>query len=494
MVNRMLKLKRSKNNKWIFQKNISSAKLIEAYIDAMELQKNIINPEKIKNTLKKQKKYKGRSKKGSINTMGVRLSQMCFYMTGYKKDGKFLPSTTTQMTRKETKRIDVSEAFLVNLFSMQYPNPYSNTPENFKIYFGRFLIKLLLDKRIDRKLYIDEFIWFLQFIETINEELYEELIAEILNYRNLSYNEKLELFHSVKKCDDVFSNCTHEINYYFLRIFSGFKVFELVPDNNHNDGQLFKFKHGSATIRNDAIGSRKRVSGYVKLSNGLLDKALILSKNYSAFDMPETQATADSKEDWIRNLYEFNMLDYIDVIDFDKKYDEEVITSVKDMVYQSKYGTNDGKSFENSLQPIFELFRENISADIIGGSGDTDLLCIMKNNDDSRYKVNVDAKKTKNRLAGIHTTRIIKHIRKNGSNYCIIVSPKFSKGAKTDIKGYEIVTIEAETLANYCLKECLNSDDGLADYSAINDIILNNQGTDITENVNDLIVERYQIP
>ena len=279
-----------------------------------------------------------------------------------------------------------------------------------------------------------------------------------------------------------------------MRIFSGFKVFELVPDNNHNDGQLFKFKHGSATIRNDAIGSRKRVSGYVKLSNGLLDKALILSKNYSAFDMPETQATADSKEDWIRNLYEFNMLDYIDVIDFDKKYDEEVITSVKDMVYQSKYGTNDGKSFENSLQPIFELFRENISADIIGGSGDTDLLCIMKNNDDSRYKVNVDAKKTKNRLAGIHTIRIIKHIRKNGSNYCIIVSPKFSKGAKTDIKGYEIVTIEAETLANYCLKECLNSDDGLADYSAINDIILNNQGTDITENVNDLIVERYQIP
>ena len=44
MVYMMLKFKRSKNYIWIFQKYISSAKLIDAYIDAMELQKNIINP------------------------------------------------------------------------------------------------------------------------------------------------------------------------------------------------------------------------------------------------------------------------------------------------------------------------------------------------------------------------------------------------------------------------------------------------------------------
>ena len=111
----------------------------------MALQENVIDPEEIKTTLKNQKTYRGRSENGSANTMGVRLSQMCFYMTGYKKDGKFLPSTTTQMTRKESKTFDISDAFLINLFSMQYPNPYSNTPENFQIYMGRFLIKLLLE-------------------------------------------------------------------------------------------------------------------------------------------------------------------------------------------------------------------------------------------------------------------------------------------------------------------------------------------------------------
>ena len=151
----MLNLRREKENKWIFQKNISSNDLINAYIDAMALQENIINPEEVKNTLFSQNLYKGRSSSGSTNTMGVRLSQMCFYMTGYKKDGKFLPSATTQMTRKETKTFDISEAFLVNLFSMQYPSPYSNTPDNFKIYIGRFLLKLLLDERIGKKLYID---------------------------------------------------------------------------------------------------------------------------------------------------------------------------------------------------------------------------------------------------------------------------------------------------------------------------------------------------
>lgn len=493
MVNKMLTLNRSKENKWIFQKNISSGLLIQNFIEALEEQGNKIDAERVKKTLKEKRSYKGRSEKGSANTMGVRLSQMCFYMIGYKKNGKFLPSPTTQIFRKEGNKA-IDDLFLVNLFSMQYPNPYSKTPDNFNIYMGRFLIKLLLDDRINNKLYIDEFIWFLPFIEHINEEIYETLIQEILNYRNLSYEEKYELFKSIRNYNDVFANCTHEINYYFIPIFSGFGVFDLVKDHKHNDGKIFKFRHGNGeTYRTDSIITRREEPGYIKLSNNILEKAKILNDKYSAFDTPETQATAISKDDWIRDLYEFNMLDYIKDISFDRQYRDNVIKTVKDMVYQSKYGTNDGKSFENSLQPIFELFRESRNVQIISGAGDTDLLCVMSNSSDTLYKINVDAKKTKNRLEGIHTSRIMNHINKNGSKYCIIVSPKFSKGAKTDINGCKIVTLEAETLANYCLKECLNSSDGLADFETINDIIMENQGKDITECINDLIVERYQI-
>jgi len=414
-------------------------------------------------------------------------------MMGYKSEKKFLPTPTTQILKKQGS-IALEEAFLINLFSMQFPNPYSQTPENFKIYMGRFLIKLLLDERIGQKLYIDEFIWFLPFIETINQKKYDELIREILKYRELTYEQKLDLFKSVRNYNDIFVNCMHEVNYYFIPIFSGFGVLETVPDVEHNDGKIFSFKHGNtSTYRKDSVVKRKLIPGYLKLADNIIEKAKILNDKYSAFDIPETQATALSKKDWIRDLYEFNMLDYIKDISYDRQYQDDVIEIVKDMVYHSKYGTNDGKSFENSLKPIFELFRENREVDIISGAGDTDLLCKMSNEDSEIYKVNVEAKKTKDRKKEIQSPHLMRHIIKNGSKYCIVVSPKFSKGAKLDLKGYPIVALEAETLATYCLKECLNSDDGLADFSAIDKFITDNQGTDITDYVNDLIVERYQM-
>ena len=166
---------------------------------------------------------------------------------------------------------------------------------------------------------------------------------------------------------------------------------------------------------------------------------------------------------------------------------------IKDMVYQSKYGTRDGKSFENSLKPIFELFRENRNVEIISGAGDTDLLCVMEKEDESLYKINVDAKTSHHITQAINPVRINNHLKINNSKYCIIVSPRFSRGVRTDIRDYNIVTIEAETLANYCLKECLNSKDGLADYNILDLHIENNLGTDITNAVNQVINQKYSM-
>ena len=117
----------------------------------------------------------------------------------------------------------------------------------------------------------------------------------------------------------------------------------------------------------------------------------------------------------------------------------------------------------------------------------------MENDDDSLYKVNVDAKTSHNRTQAINPIRITNHLKLNNSKYCIIVSPKFSRGVKDDIQDFKIVTIEAETLANYCLKECLNSKDGLANYNDLNIHITDNLGTDITKAVNYIIDEKYGI-
>ena len=488
----MINLKRTKENKWIMQKNISSSDLLEAFVSGMQNQNNIIDSDYLVNYLKNTNTYHGRSVEGSSNTMGVRLSQACFYMFGFKKEGNFYPSPMTELYLNKTT--DKEKISLINLFSMQFPSPYSETPSNFNIYIGRFILKLLLDEKIEKKLYIDEMIYFLPFVEKLNADVYDELINSILEFRNMTYEEKKMLFRSVPNYEEVFANCTHEINYYFLRIFSGFGCLEIVSDYFHNDGNLFYFRHGNGnTFRTDAYGSRKSNSGYVQINPSLIKSVRELLDKYSPFDAPLKQADCLSKEDWIRDLYEFEPLKYISIVISNQDKKTEVVDIIKDMVYQSKYGSRDGKSFEASLKPIFELFRENRNVEIISGSGDTDLLCVMENSDESLYKINVDAKTSHHQTQAINPIRITNHIRLNNSKYCIIVSPKFSRGVKTDIQDFKIVTIEAETLANYCLKECLNSSDGLADYNELNIHIEQNLGTDITQTVNFLIDQKYGI-
>ena len=487
----MIKLDRSKENKWILQKNISSADLILKFVDIVN-ENELFDKYNIKKQLKTNDGYHGRNITGSSNTMGVRLSQSCFYMFGYMDNKKFLPTPMTKLLSKGYSKLSSAQIFLVNLYSMQYPSPYSKTKSTFKIYIGRLLVKLLLDKKLDEKLYIDECIYFLVFLEQINQKFYVELVESILEFRQLNYEEKKELFESVENYNDIFANSLHEMNYYFLRIFQELGVFKIIGDKLHNNGKLFSFKHGKDSKRNDAYYPRKKYSGYVIMNPNLKKDAIKLNNKFSAFDSPLTQAESLSKKGWIRELYQFKPLEYLETI-IESKDKNNIIKIIKNMVHNSKYGTKDGKSFENSLKPIFEMFRETIEVEIISGAGDTDLLCLMDNEYNQFYKVNVDAKTSKNITSSINPIRITKHIEKNGSKYCIIVSPRFAKGVNDDISHFDIVTIEAETLANYCLNECLSSKDNRADYNSLDNLITNNLGTDITKKVNNLIEEKFEI-
>ncbi len=497
----MINLNRAKDNKWILQKNISSDDLFDAFIYGMSIQDNQINNDLLRQSLKANHTYRGRSYDGASSTMGVRLSQACFYMFGYKKDGKFISSPMTDMCRRHT--ISRQKASLVNLFSMQFPSPYSNTSNNFHIFIGRLIIKLLLEEKLDKRLYIDECIYFLPFIESIDKERYLELVDSILEWRNKTFFEKNALFHAIPEYDEIFANCAHEMNYYFLRIFQQFGVIDIIGDQGHNDGQLFVFKHGSNSTRNDAYAPHQPYSGYIQLNSAIEADARRLIAHFSPFGKPIALEDSISKDEWIRDLYEFEPLKYINLVNSKQvtsgsvlgKDDEKTFAEViQAMVYHSKYGSRDGKSFEHALKPLFELFRENRSADIISGSGDTDLLCVMDNMDDNLYKVNVDAKTSRTSIQQINSRRIMKHLEIHGAKYCIIVSPRFCRGVRDDILGTNIVTIKAESLANYCLKECSNSNDNQADYTTLDTIITKNLGQDISDSLDRITEERYAHP
>lgn len=492
----MITLERRKNHKWILQKNVSSKEIIQSYLDVLSNSNSEIDYADVQHQLRVNNIYRGRSNQGSLSTMGVRFSQMCFYMFGYRVNNIFVPSPMTQNLLNPNSSFSKESNSLINMFSMQFPHPYSDTHPDFKIYMGRLIVKLLLEERLNKRLYIDEMIWFLPFIETIDLNKYNELIDSILEYRELSYFQKFNLFHSVKNCDDVFANVTHEINYYFLRIFRDFGVVRIVKDQDHNDGHIFRFRHGNGeTYRTDAYDSGKKVSGFVELADGVINDAIKLNNNFSPFEEPTTMETIgiNSKRDWLISLYETEPLSYLNCINNSFNRVKEISDYINTMVYASRYGSKDGSEFEKSLKPVIELFRETCNVEIIAGAGNTDLLCAMEDEYENIYKMNVDAKTRKAGLEEINSRRLENHLIKHGSKFCIVVAPRFASGISGDIQGHKIVTIKAEDLGAYCYKECSHSKDGFADFESIHKIIQNNMGTDITELVRDLTTTRYGI-
>ena len=492
----MINLNRSKEHRWIFQKNINSSEIITKFIHATQLLNNCADKSIVLERCKRNGSYKGRTNDGSSNTMGVRTSERKFYMFGYslrEKKNSFFFSPRTVSRLKDNSKENRAKMALVNLFSIQYPHPFSKTPSCFRIHIGRLIIKLLLDKRLSNKLYIDEFCYFLPFLEKIDKEEYEELINSILEFRKLSYQQKETLFRSVPHCDDVFSNVFHEVNYYFIRIFKGFGVFRTIADYCYNDGMLHSFRHGNTnTHRTDAIEPRANVSGYIILAPELIDSAVKLICKFPCFDSVE-MCSNELRDDFILNLYQIKPIQYLSCIDenaFGKNKNINEILS--HMVYCSKDGSRDGKEFESSLADVFRLFRQNLETEIISGSGDTDVLCEMRDeSSEKNYFINIDAKMAHHSTSSLNKVRLERHLAKHNSKYCIVVSSKFASGVQNDIAQSNIVAINASTLANYCLNEFNRSCDGTIDYCLLNTVISCNRGKNITGILTDIMNEYY---
>lgn len=505
----MMELLRTTEHRWTIDKNVNDKSILTEFAALMANKRGGFTlDDLVDDTI-----YQGRTQepgaeynKGSSITTGVRLLQAKYYMFGYdvndRETGqkKFMPSPML-LNCIETDDLNIqAQNFLVNLFAIQYPNPANRTPDCFEIYAGRLIVNLLLDSRLQYRLYIDECIWFLPFLERMTPEIYQELIDSILEYRRYSYEQKLSLFQSVYDWNHLFANVTHEMNYYFLRLFKNMGVFNLIGDNSHNGGRLFRFLHseagGNKTYRNTAYDTHKKFSGYVELSNAVFMAASKLSNNFSLFDIPTKQTDENiyNLQDWYTYLYEIEPLPYLACINTNIDRKSEIQAIVYEMVRASKYGSHDGKEFENALKPFMELFEETLDVEIIAGAGNTDLLCTMEEQPSNRiYKMNVDAKTRNNGLQELNASRLTRHIRKHGAEFCIVVAPRFASGVKQDIANSKVVVVKSEVLGNYCYLECTQSNKRAADFTSIRKIIDANLGRDITAQIEELTVSRYAV-
>lgn len=470
-----MNLTRTKTNRIILQKNISSADQIEAFLNNLIKIKDNVSKNDLLNSMRTSNIYKGRSNKGSENTMGVRLSQFKFFMFGYvPRTSVFIPSPITR--RLINNSIEKGEAGLVSLMSLQFPHPYSKTPKSFNIHFGRLILTLLSEAKLDYKLYYDEIIWFIPFIEIIDYNSYNDLVREILLYRQKAYAEKLALFESVENYNDVFSNVTHEFLYYFDNIYSDyFEVIDQVEPKSIKQTEIFVFTQGKGTKRTCKYG-------YWKLKDSLLEKTNLLLDNLPLYQEPLSMRHPQvfSKTDLLNDLYESVQIESMSYLTGSYKSYNDALISINKMIYSSKYGSKDGKEFEESLKPVFELFEDIRNVEIHSGSGMTDLLCVASLLPNQLFKFNVDAKTTSKIVSSLNPRRLNDHILKNNSDYCIVISPRFSKGAKLDIGSIPAVTIEAESLANFIINDMSDSSKPYADFAVLDSVIRENIGKDIT--------------
>lgn len=512
----MIELIRTPEHRWTIDKNVNDKSLLADFAVLMSQKRGFRLEDLVDDSITQGRVNDPETpygiRRGSKITTGVRLLQAKFYMLGYdvndRETGtkKFMPSPMLINYTETSDKIAQAKNFLVNLFSIQYPNPANRTPDCFEIYAGRLIVKLLLDSRISRKLYIDECIWFLPFLERLDNSIYEELVSSIIEFRALSYDSKLELFSSVEDYNYLFANVTHEMNDYFLRLFKSMGVFNIIEDRSHNNGRLFRFLHSVTqsnishdevpTYRNDAYASRKHFSGFVTLSEGVFESAIMLNNAFSAYDIPTKQTDPDiyNLQDWHTTIYEVEPLAYLNCINTEVNRKSEIQAIVSEMVRASKYGSHDGKEFENALKPFMELFKETIDVEIIAGAGNTDLLCTMEDlSSDELYKMNVDAKTRNTALSELNASRLSRHIRKHGAEFCIVVAPRFASGVKQDIQYSKVVIVKSEVLANYCFCECTQSGRDYADFTSIRRIVDQNLGCDITPQIEELTVSRYAI-
>lgn len=472
-------------DKWILYRHISDFKLlcVIAKIIKNKVDFSLTEEEKIKQleSLKKQGLYNQRFEEISSYTFKAKVNQLGFYMFGYVEkvgnDSKFLFSPLGNLLLNNLNdELKVSKIFLSMLFGLQYEHKHSQTSDEFQIYPFRLIFKLLTDERIDKKLFTYETAYLILTIKTINETTYEELIKKILDFRKKSMLEIQKLF---LENEHLYVNANYEWDTYTTKLLLSTGII-----NKTFGKTLFRLKHGKSTIRAVKYNS-------ISLNDNIIDFCSKMLDTYPYFQEPlKLNDTERMKSDVVKEIYNFYPELLLDEINEYSEKSEKLRKMLELPKLIEEYSkNNEGEEaylFEDILEEGFNMFI-NVDAKKLAGAGNTDIECLYI---DKNKKFAVEAKSTKNKLSGINAGRLARHREKIGGEYTIVIAPKFVPSVKYDIKSTEIVTLRASTFSEY-LYNCIYNDLREIDYEDFDSIIINNLGTDISENISRLTINKF---
>ena len=500
-----MSLIRENNNAWIVNKHINDVNLLILYAKILKKNNSLnqSNVEDFTNYLKNIGQYNPRwiDRKINITTAMNKVSELCFYMFGYKHNNKFIFSPLGNLfLEQESESKNKMYIFTTMLWGLQFKHPHNSTNNLFSIYPIRLVFKLLTEKELDFKLYTTEVLYFLYFVRTINESKYEDLVKEIKRFRSLSKEKKLNLMMEshvgrltniddlgYKKATETFwANKTHEWDYYFRKVLEQIGII-----NSHNNDDLISVLHQGASETRRSLHNN-----YITLNLNLKEYIIHLDKLYSFTDLP-TEKDGILESDFKAEVYGFFpkvLFDYIDV----KIEDYKEILAVNQIIDKSLNQVREDinslsiqgekhTEFEYALRDGFRTFND-IKAERVGGAGKTDVECIYLHINKSFA---VEAKATKNSFGALQTGRLREHRQGINGMYTVLITPKYQPVVERDIVGEEIVILKPAIFSEYIYNNLYQYQS--ISFKELHEIISNNLGKDISRIISEITLERFSI-
>ncbi len=474
-------------DKWILYKHTCNYDLIKAV--ALDVKNSCASDiseterRRMQDRLRMLDLYKTRNpKERPLDSINHRINTLEYYMFGYEDDRRrfiFSPLGNLFLSNIADEQ-KLQKIFAAMLLAIQFSHPANGTPEAFQLYPFRLLFQLMLEPRLDNRLYSTEYAYCVAFVKQIDPASYEDLVERILAFRALSDAQKLAL---LKHDEHTYVNCIYEWQYYTQTLLSQAGILSV-----HEGEKLFKLFHSSKPNSKSRPTGRWVKNGYAEISAHVKGFVRRMLAEYSLFDKPlRLDDEGRMQLDIVKEIYSFYPKTLLDEIGLQDELQTRLLELPKLIERYSNNPENDtAYLFEEVLTEGFNMFF-NVDARKIGGAGHTDIECLYLNR---KKKFAVEAKSTANKLSAINAGRLRAHRQEIGGEYTIVITPRYVPATRRDIMGNPIVIILASTFSEY-LYNHLHHDIRTIDYEDFDKIIVENLGTDISPLISNMTMEKF---
>jgi len=523
----MIEINRTKNT-WIVEKHTRSIDDMFYYLKLISENKGDLSEDQLiryMSSATSEGVYQQRYKTPSLATMKNKIGVLRAYNLGAEKkleDGRtsFLIGPYGELFLKHFKERDkLKKILLTSCYFSQYPSHKHTVEADFVIYPWRLFFHLISREELDYCLFAEEVIYFLPFIQNFDDIDYEELIDSILEFRNLRFVKKKELFENEENIGrqsniNKFTNSglniidakkqasqmkwgdlTHTITYYMFGLLKHAGILDLKPTD-----YKFSFRQYLPGAKQSTY---RKLEGKYSLSPDLKQFFKKLSHEYP---IDENVIT---KEHMLENDFVFRLLtnipgillDEIDenskefeisaalnkvvkVEELDKEDVENIIDNMEKLSSTSQNMT-DFTEFEDLIAATMNLF-ENIKAQRLGGAGRTDVECFDLNVDN---KFNIDGKTRRKSLGDLNPRVLEKHMKLNGALFTLVVTTAYTDSVLEYIESTNISVVTTQIFAEVIRNHVKFGE--LSTFDKVRNILEQNLGKEVSSALSSYLFSHF---